>query len=225
MGAIVARVSGGDHLYIFSDDILDALSAYPEQEDIDVGIRNASAVFLAGSYLEAYINEQIAIHAEIAPKFRPDEAQLWSALESMQDSTSWRDKWAFITAFTKGVTWDGGRDPFQSYDTLISLRNELVHFKGRWSGDNQPPVKRIKSLVDTLGVEPTIMESAMSVSSWVSSLLRSPKLITWIRDAVFALEEPIEEFLLGRVPEGDMIKLKHSRRLRWGMPTKRYPLS
>jgi hypothetical protein len=224
MGTIAKALDGSGHLYAFSDDILDAIATLPKLDSVDISIRNATGVFLGGSYLEAYINEQIAIHSAITARRSPKEARLWQILESQQADLSAAKKWALISAFTGGVDWDGGKPPFQDYDTLIALRNELVHFKGRWTPDGDPPVKRIKDLLLRFREDPTLIETAMGVDSWVSALLRSPKLLEWIHHTIFALEEPIEEFLFGQSPEGDMIRLKHSRRFRWGLVTTRYKL-
>lgn len=84
MGSIAKKIDNSDHLYCFSDDILDALVELPRQYMVDIGVRNSSAIFLAGSYLEAFINEQIAIRAAIAPTHLPNEARLWKTLEDNQ---------------------------------------------------------------------------------------------------------------------------------------------
>jgi hypothetical protein len=224
MGSIGKALDGSGYIYVFSDDILAMIAELSKLESLDITIRNATAIFLGGSYLEAYLNEQIALHARLSKDKDQKRARQWQTLDQQQSDLSAIQKWSLVTAFTGGKEWDGGVPPFQDYETLVSLRNELVHFKGRWTVAGEPPVKRFKDLVTRFGEDPTIIETAMGVNFWVSALMRSPKLLDWVSQTIFDLEEPIEEFLFCQEPKGDMIRLKFGRRLRWGVKTTRYAL-
>lgn len=77
-----------------------------------------STILLVGT-AEAYINEVA-------------EVLLSSRMYNEFDKLSLLGKWIFLPKICKiKVKWDVGSEPIQSLSKLISIRNRLMHFKGR----------------------------------------------------------------------------------------------
>lgn len=133
MGEIVKSLKDGCYLYRFSADILmivrkNAHMVVKAADDASVFNLNLSSIFLSGSFLEAMLNEQIALCAHSATDTIKPSRAFWARLNEMQKSLTVIDKWNLISSTRGGQRWDGAIEPFQSHDTLSALRNELVHF-------------------------------------------------------------------------------------------------
>lgn len=139
---------------------------------------NTSCVLFAVSTIEAKVNEWISIASVIPDAEIP--VAFWENLADLQKTLSLKNKWNLIASLTGGVQWESGNEPFQSYETIVGLRNELVHFKGQLLGKDETPNRRIKALMRSLGLksEATFMED--DVSSWVADLLACKELGTWV---------------------------------------------
>jgi hypothetical protein len=104
---------------------------------------NTSSVLFAMSTIEAKVNEWISIASEIPDAEIP--AGFCKSLTALQRTLSLKNKLNLISALTGGAQWDSGSEPFQSYETIVALRNELVHFKGQLLGKDEAPNRRIKT--------------------------------------------------------------------------------
>lgn len=210
MGEIVKSLSDGQHLYKFSADILmvvrqNAHLATKTDEDAVFHL-NLSSIFLAGSFLEASLNEDIGLCAhDPSPNLKPTP-QFWITLAEMQKDLSMTKKWNLIAAARGGQQWNTAIEPYQSYDTLVALRNELVHFKGRFVSDNSPPVRKLKPLLDRFKSTKHWKIAAMDIDPWLVSVLRSTDLALWIDSTVFAIHARKDELLLGCIPKSDLGK-------------------
>lgn len=176
---------------------------------------NLSSIFLSGSFLEATLNEQIAMAARNGTQTIKPAPEFWVTLNKMQKNLTVTDKWNLIASTRGGQQWDGAREPFQSHDTLIALRNELVHFKGRYAADDTPPTKRLQPLLNQFKTVRDWKLEAMNIDPWLVSLVKSKKLGLWIDATVFALHSQLEELLLGitLTPEQKAVEemIKHNR--------------
>jgi hypothetical protein len=66
--------------------------------------------------LEAFIN--------IQAKERLSSA-LWDSVERLEI----RKKWMVVTRLLSGTEWERGRQPYQLFEQLVTLRNVLAHYK------------------------------------------------------------------------------------------------
>ncbi len=212
MGEIVKSLLTDQHLYRFSADILmlvrqnaHIVSKIPDDSGLIFHL-NLSSIFLGGSFLEANLNEDIAqcAHAP-SPDIKPTP-QFWLTLEEMQKDLSAVEKWNLIAATRGGQQWNAAAEPYQSYDTLVALRNELVHFKGRYIVDNSPPIKRLKPLIDRFKSKKHWKLDAMNVDPWLVSLVSSKDLALWIDSAIFNINARKDELLLGYTPKSELEK-------------------
>ncbi len=113
-----------------------------ETDDVqEVMIYSTSCIVNAACFLEAKLNEEVAI-ARICFDEGSDERKKWDDIKERERRLSVSQKWNQIAVLTGGVRWDPGKDPFQSFETISSLRNELVHFKGELLGKDEAPSKK-----------------------------------------------------------------------------------
>ena len=125
--------------------------------------------------------------------------QFWITLAEMKKDLTVTDKWNIIAAACRGRQWDGGIEPYQSHDTLIALRNALVHFKGQYTADDAPPTKRLKSLITQFKTDRDYKLQAMEIDPWIPSLIKSRELSLWIDSTIFAIHSRIGELLFDNI--------------------------
>ena len=136
-------------MHMFSNDLLQGCLKLAEQaktasSDEDVRVFNSACVFFAVSAIEAKVNEWISIAQAC---FRDEPKSFWHALAPLVKTLKLEEKWNLIASNENGTLLDNGKEPFQSFGLVKSLRNELVHFKGQFLPKDSPPVKKIKGLM------------------------------------------------------------------------------
>jgi len=70
------------------------------------------------------------------------------------------------------IAWKKGQAPFQNFEILNSIRNEFVHYEGKWLPDGAGPNKRITHLMNQLKVEKN--------AGWVQDLLNNINFTKWL---------------------------------------------
>jgi len=169
-------------MHIFSSDLMRSCQDFAEKArnahtDKEVRAYNTACVFFATSTIEAKINEWISI-AQICFKDEPNS--FWHALAPLVKKLRIEEKWNLIATHQNGTLWDNDKEPFQSFNLIVSLRNELVHYKGQFLPKNTPPIKKIKGLMNLLGVESRASFIEDDCSAWVYDLLNSRGLGRWV---------------------------------------------
>ncbi|HAW75918.1 MAG TPA: hypothetical protein DCW74_09330 [Alteromonas australica] len=159
--------------------------------DPDIRMANSAVIFFGVSAIEARINEGIA--ASIA--LEEDQGGAWSELEKKHRRSPLREKWNAVSEIRGGGRWSAGRQPFQSFVTVCSLRNELIHYKGEMLGKDEAPNKSISHLMKKLGVSSSSAFMEDDCSSWVSDLLSSPSLGPWVFESVSSLWNSMYDLL------------------------------
>lgn len=141
---------------------------------------NAACVVFAAATIEAILNERISLERTIWKD--PQRAEFVEALAAVQRSLGLKDKWNLFASVRGNAAWDSAKEPFQSWDIIMSIRNELLHFKGEFLGHLEPPVKRIAPLMARLGVPPELAEEP--IVYWLNSVLGSRELGKWVVEKV-----------------------------------------
>ena len=179
----------------FSGDFLHGCKRFYElasssENEQDIRIFNSSSIINAACFLEARINEEISIGV-LCYGFEEDspESKEWSTIQNLQKKLTVQEKWDLVSLRTNGVLWDKGREPFQSFEIISSLRNELVHFKGEFLGKDEAPNKKIAGLMKSLGISSSATWIEDDCSSWVSDLLNSKELSVWVNKATSNFEQ------------------------------------
>lgn len=193
----------GKSMYMFSDDLFwgcryYATKAQEATKPFEIVASNISCVFCAGSFLEAKINEFIALTASSKDKNIQPSRKFWQVLLEFQKDMKLKEKWNLMASIKSGRRWNEAVEPFQSYDLLIALRNELVHYKGKFSEDEKPPIKKLKALTQRFKGLRDIKMQALGISCWVHQLLTAPELGCWIADTIEDLDINFEVYLFNQ---------------------------
>ena len=120
---------------------------------------------------------------------------VWTEIQNSQMRSSLQEKWDRIATECGGAFWDSGREPFQSYELVVALRNELTHYKGTMFGKNDAPNKRIAHIMRALDVKSEARFTEDDCSSWVSDLLESRDLGRWMVNSICPLWEQMFDLL------------------------------
>ena len=82
------------------------------------------AIITSAQALEAFIN--VEAESRLSPS-------LWTAVEKLNIV----EKWLVVTRLATNEEWDKGKQPFQDFQSLVKLRNGLVHYKPKYTQSNQ----------------------------------------------------------------------------------------
>lgn len=99
-----------------------AASAKPKEV---VRAYNAACITFAAAIPEALVNEWVSI-SKLTEYDEKVPLGFWDALEECHRALNMRRKWNLIATLLGGLEWDSGREPFQSYETIATLRNEGI---------------------------------------------------------------------------------------------------
>lgn len=163
----------------------------------EVMIYGTSCIVNAACFLEAKLNEEVAI-ARICFDEGSDERKRWDEIREGERRNSVPQKWNRIAALTGGCRWNSGKDPFQSFETISSLRNELVHFKGDLLGKDEAPTRKIAELMRQLGVQSEATWSDDDCSSWVTDLLSGKSVVRWVSEKITSFDQQYYSLMHGR---------------------------
>lgn len=176
-----APVVGSAHM--FSKDLLQGCKYFAEKAESSTNCEetlyaNTACILFATSVLEAQLNEWISISAQL--KNDDESFSFWKNLENMQKKLKVEEKWNLVASYQNVTLWDNSKEPFQSYQTITALRNELVHYKGTFLGKDEAPNKKIKDLMKKFKAETKASFLGDDVSSWVYELLIKKDLGVWV---------------------------------------------
>lgn len=163
----------------------------------EVMIYATSCIVNAACFLEAKLNEEVAI-ARICFDKGSDERKSWDDLKEYERSYSIPEKWNQIALLTGGCRWDSGAEPFQSFETISSLRNALIHFKGDLLGKDETPSRKIASLMRQLDIKSKATWIEDDCSSWVTDLLSEKSTVRWVLGKVTSLDQQYYAIMHGR---------------------------
>lgn len=164
----------------------------------EIRYANTACIFIAVSAIEAKVNEWISISQMLGGEGKIP-GNFWKSLVSLQRNLRFEDKWNLIASLHNGKLWDRGQDPFQSFDVIVSLRNELIHYKGQFLGRDETPNKKIKDLMRRFGVKSHATFIEDEVSTWVEDLLKVKELGGWICSKTKSFCNDVYSLLLGGI--------------------------
>jgi hypothetical protein len=177
----------------------------PTDRDVQSDMNGVVAVVFAAVSLEAFINELGAL-AETAPPSDPPQIRAFaSLLRTVEESHgATRLKFALAGQVFRGMPYDTGAEPFQSFDLLFSLRDAIVHLQserlqfdgeGRLTRSSHTRVlERLRSQKILAEYDPSAYVGASP--SWIS-LLSTRAVARWAcnvaSDVVMAVLDSIPE--------------------------------
>lgn len=155
---------------------------------------NIGAIFAAGSYVEARLNE---ISAQVKNTGALERTKhFWDHIHKTRKDRPFIDKWNLISSQHNGIRWESSVEPFQSYDLIMSLRNELVHYKGDFGDSTKPPTKKLMGLISKLRSKDENEDDSLS-DFWIDEFLNSKQLAPWIESIITEFDMKIEHMLSG----------------------------
>lgn len=163
----------------------------------EVMIYATSCIVNAACFLEAKLNEEVAI-ARICFDEGSDVRKCWDEIKEGERRLSVPQKWNLVAALTGGCRWDSGIDPFQSFETISSLRNELVHFKGDLLGKDEAPSRKIAGLMRQLGIKSKATWIEDDCSSWITDLLSEKPVVRWVSEKITSFDQQYYALMHGR---------------------------
>ncbi len=187
-------------MHMFSSDLIRGCQDFAEKvrnadTDEEARIYNTACLFFATGTIEAKINEWISI---MQVCFKEEPKSFWHALAPLVKNLKNDEKWNLIaTQHENSTLWDNGKEPFQSFSLIVSLRNELVHYKGEFLPKDTPPLKKIKGLMDFLGVQSSASFLEDDCSAWAYDLLNSRNLGLWVAAKTSEFEGQLTALLKG----------------------------
>ncbi len=170
------------------------------KESNHISYANISCILMGATSLEAKINEWVSVQERLikAAEKNGDADKLPYTTEqiktfySLQRTTSISEKWnQSIALGSAGRTdiWDEGREPFQSFNLIYHLRNEITHYKGDFLGKNEMPTKKLKELMRNLGIKSRASFMDDDASTWISDLLDCNGLGKWVYEKVNSMHD------------------------------------
>lgn len=189
-------------LHPFSVEFLAGCRKFSElAQETDNGqeilIFGTSCIVNAACFLEAKLNEEVAI-ARTCFEEESVERRQWNDIKDRARRDSVPQKWNQIAALTGGCRWSSGEEPFQSYETISSLRNELVHFKGELLGKDEAPTRRIAGLMQQFGVQSEATWVEDDCSSWITDLLSEKTVVRWVSEKITSFDHQYYALMHGR---------------------------
>jgi len=180
-------------MQMFSHDLLDGCIMFAElakkaQSENKIRCYNTACIFFATSSIEAKINEWISI-AQACYKDEPKS--FCHSLAPLVKKLTLSEKWNLIAANENGTLWDKSKEPFQSYELIISLRNELTHYKGQFLEKGGAPNRKIKDLMNRFGIKGKSKFVEDDTYSWVHDLLSCRELGKWIASRIIKFDNSI----------------------------------
>ena len=160
--------------------------------------KNTACVMFAAAYIEATLNEYLELFCVVddSPEVPRD---YWESVIRIQKKVQVPEKWDLIASIAGGKIWDSSCDPFQFFDDIIALRNELIHYKGRFLEVGKAPTNRLTRLVEKFQLQSqVVVGDGPKVSSWVIELLSNERLADWIAKQLSEFHQIRNELLLGK---------------------------
>jgi len=117
----------------------------------------SATIMLCVASIESNVNEYLSDPGVLFPELTATARQEFSELIS---EISILEKYQRILAVKGLEKFDQGSNPYQDIDTLIALRNELVHFHPEWHDEQQRHKKLGQRLLYRFELSPFISEGS-----------------------------------------------------------------
>ena len=162
-------------------------SAKNSRAELELEAYNTAIVLVSNSFMEAFLNEQLTVYLMA---FKEGRAELEDTIQKLKRFGCIQEKWNFLL---KGqYAWKSGKAIFSNAEILISLRNEINHFKADLVAPGYTPTKKIKHLIKTIGADKTFPENNYyteeDMPHWLPVILESTELGEWCINSITNLE-------------------------------------
>lgn len=127
---------------------------------------NASAcIMLSTAAIESYLNELIADRAK---HFTMLQGELLDSFWANHERASLLDKFDLALMLRGEAPLDRGAEPTESMNALVTLRNELVHFKPEWSDESRVHARVSRKLASKVQPSPFLPGEELFPRAWAT---------------------------------------------------------
>ena len=154
------------------------------------------------SALEAFINETLSVTEQFSGGRRSDDEKKFYALmlqlQEKKDSTE--QKYHLSKILFTGSPWQKGDEPFQRFDFLKRLRNELIHKKSETTATvrdlstNEMSVTMSKNNLINGLKKRQLIDNTDELGSWLDAI-QNEKFAKWCCDTAIIMSDAFIEML------------------------------
>ncbi len=176
---------------------------------------NIACALLGGPFLEASPKRTDRRDGALPGRRLKPSRKFWRVLFDEQKSMPMQQKWDLIASVNRrGKRWDRAVEPLQSHELLLTLRNELAHYKGSVASISAPPVNKLKALMTRFKGRPDPMNEVLVCceldrrTSYQRQNSPGPGLASIVQE----FEKNIHLYLFGQ--NSKVLRVKTPRRIR-----------
>lgn len=158
---------------------------------INISQKNIAALIFGYTSIEALINEIIAI-SKVSKRLSINK-DYFEVLIDLEKRLTIKDKYNLLAGLLRADVWDSSKEPFQSFETIQAIRNEVIHHKGRWGDEGELPIRKMKSLFDKFKIK------LSNEKSWQGELFQCREFGMWVFESTDSLKKNIHENLLRKI--------------------------
>ena len=127
---------------------------------------NASAsIMLSTAAIESYLNELIADRAK---HFTMLQGELLDSFWTNHERASLLDKFDLALLLRGEAPLERGAEPADSMNSLVTLRNELIHFKPEWSDESKVHARVSRKLASKVRPSPFLPGENLFPRAWAT---------------------------------------------------------
>ena len=158
---------------------------------INISQKNMAALIFGYTSIEAFINEIISI-SEVSKRLSINR-KYFEILIDLERKLTIKDKYNLLAGLLRAEVWNSSKEPFQSFETIQTIRNEVIHHKGKWYKEGALPIKKLKPLFDKFKID------FPQDNSWQGGLFQCKEFGLWIFESIDNLKKNIHENLLMKI--------------------------
>jgi len=159
---------------------------------------NSCIVFLSISSLEAKFNERIFILKACIQ----DNPKFFEFIETIHRNIEFlpiEKKWNIIASISNGKKWNNFSEPFQSFEIIKSLRNELIHYKAEPMDCDEVPLNKLKQFNKILKLQSQKNINIENRGNWIHLIMGNKKLSFWLKEKTHEFSNFISDSLIGEI--------------------------
>ena len=144
------------------------------------------AIYIFGySCIEVTCNELVSLY-EVEKNLKIPSDYLLT-LKKIEQKLTIRDKFNLLVGLLNQEVWDNSKEPFQSFNIIQTIRNEIIHYKGDFDETGKLPIKKLMPLFTILGL------NSAPERSWPRELFNCREFGIWVYDKVQQMNNLITE--------------------------------
>ncbi len=180
IGDLRITTSSVKSLHPLTDIYLRSFELYKNHIDLclderDIKIYNMALLVNCVAYVESLVNQNIELNIK---SYSEAEIKKYKRCSKISE------KWNLIKTHANSENlWNKGDAIFSDFDALLSLRNEVLHYKCDFLDSAEVPSKNIKRIMCEICDESPFGNKpfhTLMFESWCEHLLKHKKLASWV---------------------------------------------